>query len=863
MYKAAYGDLKVPSRFIVPSLPPWPEKAWGMKLGIKVSAIRATGKHIQNNEKRRKLLDGLGFLWRLRTTASAEEEMDGVTFDQIYEALLTYRKEHPTGSTLHIPPNFIVPDCDPWPQSTRGLPLGKTIVSMRSKSFLKANPGAEQKLINLGLELETKSATSDSRFDIVFDALKRYKEIFGDLLVPQPFFVPEDSPEWPERTWGLRLGARVNAIRSQGTFVNTNPERRQDLDSIGFIWSPPPSDRAGKRGRKTNAEEAADAEQTANMPAADSFAIEDDNEYDWETTESAMENIFGPSFDFGSNDPFKNDNGTPSWGIVGESMASLSRTTPTEVPPPTEVEYVPPQTLEESLAIARSRAISVGIILDTGDDISLMKKGKQKKDVPWFNDDFGDNFVFEDVVEALTVYKEMYGDFSNLTVQGSDFMVPAPETSLFGEEDSSLFDSEASARAAAAIAAFEEAGSLSDSEDLIAFEIQRLQQEVQSQVAVQNRVAVATMAKPMTVGTSVWPEHLSGMPLGGIVKRIRDGSLEVKHIPERKKMLDKIGFDWGDARYFLEIPFEKAMCAFYAYYLVRGDLFVNDDFVMPDEDPWPEALAGYEIGKSVKRIRELQNFLDAYHPEKVILLRALDFVWFPTLALPLDPDEADLTPELQFLIRYGHPDIYQMVPLPEEAMAKLQADGPFFKTDDPKEKWREYYNYEYVKDLWYDNGFRDTPYRLRNSGFPMLAAEHEEKYGPGLYEQIDICFKELQGYTSEGSMSGDLKSEFSKKLEFFRCELVGSKDFTRDELKALIQKVDNAMMFLMKVGVVNPENLNEFVDSGFGAGIEGVIDEYEEQVKSEQANQRNGFGDLDDEDVEDELGFDDDEYEDD
>jgi hypothetical protein len=24
MYKAAYGDLKVPSRFIVPSMPPWP-----------------------------------------------------------------------------------------------------------------------------------------------------------------------------------------------------------------------------------------------------------------------------------------------------------------------------------------------------------------------------------------------------------------------------------------------------------------------------------------------------------------------------------------------------------------------------------------------------------------------------------------------------------------------------------------------------------------------------------------------------------------------------------------------------------------------------------------------------------------------
>lgn len=26
MYKTAYGDLKVPSRFIVPGMPPWPGK---------------------------------------------------------------------------------------------------------------------------------------------------------------------------------------------------------------------------------------------------------------------------------------------------------------------------------------------------------------------------------------------------------------------------------------------------------------------------------------------------------------------------------------------------------------------------------------------------------------------------------------------------------------------------------------------------------------------------------------------------------------------------------------------------------------------------------------------------------------------
>ena len=34
MYKAAYGDLKVPSRFIVPSMPPWPGTKHEVMLAI-------------------------------------------------------------------------------------------------------------------------------------------------------------------------------------------------------------------------------------------------------------------------------------------------------------------------------------------------------------------------------------------------------------------------------------------------------------------------------------------------------------------------------------------------------------------------------------------------------------------------------------------------------------------------------------------------------------------------------------------------------------------------------------------------------------------------------------------------------------
>ena len=66
--------------------------------------------------------------------------------------------------------------------------------------------------------------------------MKGYKEIYGDLLIPQPFVVPESSDDWPAERLGLKFGARLNnANRCQGTFVNTNPERRAQLEEIGFV----------------------------------------------------------------------------------------------------------------------------------------------------------------------------------------------------------------------------------------------------------------------------------------------------------------------------------------------------------------------------------------------------------------------------------------------------------------------------------------------------------------------------------------------------------------------------------------------------------------------------------------------------
>ena len=207
------------------------ESGWGLKLGQRVAAIRSTGRYVEGDDERRKVLDDMGFLWRLRAP-SPDKNMD-VSFDQIYDALKTYKKVE---GNLNVPSNFIVPNYDPWPEPTRGMPLGKKIPGIRSKAFLKANPQASVKLEKLGFECDGKVAANDARFNTVYLALVRYKELNGDLLVPQPFIVPEGDNDWDEELWGLRLGARVNAIRSQGTFVKSNESRKQLLDDLGFEW---------------------------------------------------------------------------------------------------------------------------------------------------------------------------------------------------------------------------------------------------------------------------------------------------------------------------------------------------------------------------------------------------------------------------------------------------------------------------------------------------------------------------------------------------------------------------------------------------------------------------------------------------
>ena len=62
-----------------------------------------------------------------------------------------------------------------------------------------------------------------------------YKQLHGDLQVTRTFVVPSQAP-WPKEAWGLKIGSRVHTIRHQEIYVKDEPERRAELDAMGFHW---------------------------------------------------------------------------------------------------------------------------------------------------------------------------------------------------------------------------------------------------------------------------------------------------------------------------------------------------------------------------------------------------------------------------------------------------------------------------------------------------------------------------------------------------------------------------------------------------------------------------------------------------
>ena len=217
-YKEVHGDLVVERPFVVPAQAPWPEEAWGMKLGRQVGAIRNSGRHVHAVPERRAELDALGFVW---------DEYER-RWEEARAALLAYKEVR---GDLVVQKQFVVPSQPPWPEDTWGVRIGRRIDGIRRGEHVEGHPERRAELDALGFVWDAH----ERQWEEVRVALQAYNEVHGNLEVPRRFAVPSEAP-WPEEAWGMKLGSRANAIRNREHHVKDHPERRAELDALGFRW---------------------------------------------------------------------------------------------------------------------------------------------------------------------------------------------------------------------------------------------------------------------------------------------------------------------------------------------------------------------------------------------------------------------------------------------------------------------------------------------------------------------------------------------------------------------------------------------------------------------------------------------------
>lgn len=101
-----------------------------------------------------------------------------------------------------------------YPQAFWGMKIGKTLHHIRCHGYYNEH---KHRLVELGVNFEVKRLNQVG-FETIFSALVAYKNLYGNLTVPQKFVVPCDDSRFQVEAWGLSLGQRLQSIRSCDTY---------------------------------------------------------------------------------------------------------------------------------------------------------------------------------------------------------------------------------------------------------------------------------------------------------------------------------------------------------------------------------------------------------------------------------------------------------------------------------------------------------------------------------------------------------------------------------------------------------------------------------------------------------------------
>ncbi|GAB9475696.1 hypothetical protein Gpo141_00012780 [Globisporangium polare] len=221
MFAEEFHHCDVHQEFVVPPTAPWPEKAWGLKLGHTVKSIRQ-GAYEDQVQAYHRELEQIDFIW------NAKQRLAMTVRQVVLPAMATYRKLH--GHVL-ISTDFAVPNNDAaWPEPTRGFKLGHWIT--RARSGHVDVPGQLRKELD---QVGFVWRFNDARWnEILLPSFRVYAQLNGTCKgMSTKFHVPHELP-YPEKAWGANLGGAVWHMRNGDTYVN-DEEKQLELRRLGVL----------------------------------------------------------------------------------------------------------------------------------------------------------------------------------------------------------------------------------------------------------------------------------------------------------------------------------------------------------------------------------------------------------------------------------------------------------------------------------------------------------------------------------------------------------------------------------------------------------------------------------------------------
>ncbi|RLN50597.1 hypothetical protein BBJ29_002629 [Phytophthora kernoviae] len=223
VFVSEFGHCDVWQEFVVPPEAPWPEKAWGSKLGDTVKSIRrgAYDAQVRANHKE---LEGLGFVW------NARHRVENTVLSVVLPALVTYQRLH--GTDASVTTDFVVPERDSnWPPLSRGFKLGQWITRVRSGQVPLPSK-LRKELDAIGFVWRS----NDQRWnEVLLPAFRVYAELHSGTCASMStkFYVPPEAP-YPRASWGANLGGALWHIRNGDSYVNCEDKQRE-LRALGVL----------------------------------------------------------------------------------------------------------------------------------------------------------------------------------------------------------------------------------------------------------------------------------------------------------------------------------------------------------------------------------------------------------------------------------------------------------------------------------------------------------------------------------------------------------------------------------------------------------------------------------------------------